>query len=72
MAQIKSRADYIYEVAQESSRHHYLLLLLVNDFPNSTRCLPRLFEDDTCLVISNKQPSLLEIQINEGSSKVLT
>ena len=46
--------------------------LLINDLSNSTICLPRLFAVDTCLVISNKQPSILEAQINEELSKVLT
>ena len=35
---------------------------------------PAVFQDsadDTCLVISNEQPSLLEIKINEKLSKVL-
>ena len=46
--------------------------LFINDLPNSTSCLPQFFVNDTCLVISNKQPSLLETQINEELSKVLT
>ena len=61
-----------HRVAQGSSLGPLLFLLFVNDLLNSTSRFPRLFADDTCLFISNNQPSLLETQINEELSKVLT
>ena len=47
-------------------------MLFINDYSNSTSCLPRFFANDAFLIISNKQPSLLETQINEELFKVLT
>ena len=56
---------------QGSSLGPLLFLFFINDLSNSTSCLPRLFADDTCLVISNEKPSSLETQINEELSTVL-
>ena len=37
-------------------------LIYVNDLHNATSCKPRLFADDTCLVISN--PSTTDLELN--------
>ena len=43
-----------------------LFLLYVNDLPNSTTTSPRLFADDTCLVLSSSSiPSLTQTCYNE-------
>ena len=69
----KSKVESItYGVAQGSSLGPLLFLLFVNDLPNSISCFPRFFADNTCIVISNEQPSSSETQINEEISKVLT
>ena len=41
-----------------------LFLVYINDLPNATSSKPRLFADDTCLVLSNSSPSLLETDCN--------
>ena len=41
-----------------------LFLVYINDIPNALFSKPRLFADDTCLVIQAPYPSLLENSVN--------
>ena len=41
-----------------------LFLIYINDIPNALFSTPRLFADDTCLVIQAPNPSLLENSVN--------
>ena len=43
-------------VAQGSTRGPVLFLLFINDLYDSINCLPRLFADDTCLVLHSPDP----------------
>ena len=51
-------------VAQGSTLGPILILLYINDLYNSTNCLPRLFADDTCLVLHSHDPNNLEHVMN--------
>ena len=51
-------------VAQGSTLGPILFLLYINDLYNSTNCLPRLFADDTCLVLHSLDPNNLERTMN--------
>ena len=58
---INSKVERVtYGVAQDSTLDSPLFLLYINDLPCSTKCLPRLFADDTCLVIYS--PNLITPQ----------
>ena len=46
-------------VAQGSTLGPILFLLYINDLYNSTNCFPRLFADDTCLVLLSHDPNNL-------------
>ena len=59
-----------YGVAQGSTLSPLLFLLYINDLPCSTNCLPRLFADDTCLVINSPNLGTLENLINEDLANV--
>ena len=41
-----------------------LFLLYVNDLPNSTKTFPRLFADDTCLIVHHSNLSNLQTELN--------
>ena len=47
-----------------------LFLLYVNDKPNATFCNPRLFADDTCLIVRNSTLSGLEHEYNREMQKL--
>ena len=52
-------------VPQGSILGPLLFLICVNDLHNAISCKPRLFADDTCLVISN--PSTIDLELNCNS-----
>ena len=51
-------------VLQGSNLGPLLFLIYINDIPNTLFSKPRLFADDTCLVIQAPNPSLLENSVN--------
>ena len=51
-------------VEQGSTLGPILFFLYINDLYNSTNCLPRLFADDTCLVLHSPDPNNLEHIMN--------
>ena len=53
-----------YGVAQGSTLGPLLFFLYSNDLPLFTNCLPRLFADDTCLVIKSPELDTLENVMN--------
>ena len=55
-----------YGVAQGSKISPLLFLIYVNGLPSSVRCVPRLFTDDTCLLLADSNlNSLFENMNNE-------
>ena len=46
-----------------------LFLLYINDLPNATNSLPRLFADGTCLILSNPSFAQFEKNINRDLAK---
>ena len=42
--------------------------LCVNDLPNAFQSAPRLFADDTCLLLSHSNPIILQEKLNQEVS----
>ena len=59
-----------YGVAQGSILGPLLFLLYINDLNNSVNCLPRLFADDTCLIINSPNLASLETEMNKDLANV--
>ena len=52
------------DITQSSILSPLLYLIYVNDICNALSCKPRLFADDTCLIIENSSLSNLELHSN--------
>ena len=59
-----------YGVPQGSNLGPLLFLIYINDIPNALNSIPRLFDDDTCLVIHSANPDLLRNNITSELQKV--
>ena len=57
-------------VPQGSILGPLLFLLYINDLPSSVSCTPRLFADDTCLALSDKNLTSLSSQINNDLDNI--
>ena len=57
-------------VHQGSTLGPLFFLLYINDLPNATNSLPRLFADDTCLILSHSSVAKLEKNINQDLANV--
>ena len=53
-----------YGVAQGSKIGPLLFFIYINDLPNSVHCIPRLFADDTCLLLADANLNSLHENIN--------
>ena len=71
LGDISSSLQYIQlGVPQGSTLGPLLFLLYINDLPNATDSLPRLFADDTCLILSHPSFAQLEKNINQDLANV--
>ena len=59
-----------YGVPQGSNLGPLLFLIYIDDIPNALNSIPRLFADDTCLVIHSANPGLLRNNIISELQKV--
>ena len=59
-----------YGVPQGSNLGPLLFLSYINDIPNVLNSIPRIFADDTCLVIHSANPDLLRSNITGELRKV--
>ena len=59
-----------YGVPQGSNLGPSLFLIYINDIPNALNSIPRLFADDTCLVIHSANRDLLKNNITSELQKV--
>ena len=59
-----------YRVPQESTQGPLLFLIFINDIANATITIPRLYADDTCLILNNHSPNRLEHNTNNELAKV--
>ena len=59
-----------YDVAQGSILGPLLFLLYINNLNNSVNCLPRLFADDTYLLIDSPNLASLETEMNKDLENV--
>lgn len=61
-----------YGVPQGSTLRPFLFLLYINDLPNSISSVPRLFADDTCLIVKDADLDCLEYKLNSELDGVKT
>ena len=54
-------------VPQGSILGPLLYAIYVNDIPNALNCIPRLYADDTCLVIHEHKTNILEKEISANA-----
>ena len=57
-------------MSQGSTLEPLFFLLYIDDLPNATNTLPRLFADDTCLILSHPSFVQLEKNINQDLANV--
>ena len=57
-------------VPQGSILGPLLFLIYINDISNSVKCTPRLFADDTCLLMGAPSTTILENQINDDLNNI--
>ena len=57
-------------VFQGSTLRPFLFLMCVNDIPDFVLCNPRLFADNTCLLVSSPSPTVLENECNKKMNKL--
>ena len=60
-----------YSVPQGSTLGFLLFLLYINDLPSAVYCTPRLFADDTCLVIDSDNELSLKSKMNVDLSNLM-
>ena len=59
-----------YGVSQGSTPSPLLFLIFINDITNATIIIPRLYADDTCLILNDHSPKQLQHNINNELAKV--
>ena len=57
-------------VPQGSILGPLLFLIYINDIPNSVKCTPRLFADDTCLLMGAPSITILENQLKDDLNNI--
>ena len=57
-------------VPQGSILGPFLFLIYINDIPNSVKCTPRLFADDTCLLMGAPSTTILETQLKDDFNNI--
>ena len=62
--------DNHYGVPQRSTLGPLLFLLYINDLSSALNCTPRLFADDTCLVVDDPNESSLKSKMNSDLAKL--
>ena len=50
--------------------HFFWDTLYINDIPNSVKCTPRLFADDTCLLMGAPSTTILETQLKDDLNNI--
>ena len=58
------------EVPQGSILGPLHFLIYINDIPNSVKCTPRLFADDTCLLMGAPSTTILENQLKDDLNNI--
>ena len=57
-------------VPQGSILGPLLFLIYINDIPNSVKCTPRLFADDTCLLMGAPSTTILKTQLKDDLNNI--
>ena len=60
-----------YGVPQGSALSSLIFLLCISDLPNCTASSPKLFADDTCLILANPSVQNLKTKILKNHKKSL-